>query len=88
MPRLLEAKKDVISCEKPRVSANNSWSVDIRMGQPIPMKSGCFTGDRKEQTLGTETSKYQEEEKTKVISRVVASEMELAQTMYVSAYMG
>ena len=31
-------------------------------------------------TRGTETSKYPEEEKTKVIPRVVASEMETAQT--------
>ena len=31
-------------------------------------------------TRGTETSKYPKEEKTKVISRVVASEMEIAQT--------
>ena len=31
-------------------------------------------------TQGTETSKYLEEEKTIVISRVAASEMEIAQT--------
>ena len=36
MPRLSEAKKDVISCDKLRGSANNYRSVDIRMGQPIP----------------------------------------------------
>jgi hypothetical protein len=41
-----------------------------------------------EQTLGTETSKYREEEKTIVIFRVVASEMETAQTIIVSAIMG
>ena len=34
MPRLSEAKKDVTSCEKPRGSANNYRSVDIRMGEP------------------------------------------------------
>jgi len=34
------------------------------MGQPIQLKAGYFPGDRKGQTLGTETSKYQEEEKT------------------------
>ncbi len=34
----------------------------------------------RKQTRGTETSKYPEEEKTKVISQVVASERELAQT--------
>jgi hypothetical protein len=34
MPWYREAKKDVISCEKPRVGANNHRTVDIRMGQP------------------------------------------------------
>ncbi len=36
MPWLLEAKKDVTSCEKLRGGANNLSSADIRMGQPIP----------------------------------------------------
>ena len=35
---------------------------------------------RRGRTQGTETSKYLEEEKTKVISQVVASEREIAQT--------
>ena len=35
MPRLSEAKKDVISCEKLRGLAHTSRSVDIRMGQPV-----------------------------------------------------
>ena len=34
MPRLSEAKKDVISCEKSGVGANNLRSRNIRMGQP------------------------------------------------------
>ena len=34
MPWLLEATKDVISCEKPRGGANNFRSADVRMGQP------------------------------------------------------
>jgi hypothetical protein len=34
MPWYREAKKDVISCEKPRVGANNLRTVGIRMGQP------------------------------------------------------
>ena len=38
MPRLSEAKKDVISCEKLRGSANSYWSVDVRMGQPGVLK--------------------------------------------------
>ena len=32
MPRLLEAKKDVVSCEKLRGFANETRSADIRMG--------------------------------------------------------
>ena len=40
------------------------------------------------QTQGTETSKYLEEEKTIVISKVVASEMEIDQTIFVLARMG
>ena len=31
MPRHQEPKKDVTSCEKPRVDANSRQSVDIRM---------------------------------------------------------
>ena len=38
MPRLTEAMKDVISCDKPRVDANNLWSEDFRMGQPDCLK--------------------------------------------------
>ena len=40
MPWYREAMKDVISCEKPRVGANNRRSVDIRMGQPGPGNAG------------------------------------------------
>ena len=35
MPRLSEAKKDVIGCDKLRVGAYNRLVVDFRMGQPI-----------------------------------------------------
>ena len=64
MPWYREAKKDVISCEKPRVGANNRRSVDVRMGQPDPGNVGSsrFIG---RQTEGTETSKYLQEEKSK-----------------------
>ena len=41
-----------------------------------------------EQTRGTETSKYPEEKKTKVIPLVVASERGLAQTNVVTAILG
>ncbi len=38
MPRLSEATKDVISCDKPRVGANDLRSADFRMGQPVALK--------------------------------------------------
>ena len=38
MPRLLEAKKDVLSCEKFRGDAENLRSENIRMGQPVRLK--------------------------------------------------
>jgi hypothetical protein len=34
MPRLSEAMKDVVSCDKLRVEAHTRQSVDFRMGQP------------------------------------------------------
>ena len=54
------------------------------MGQPIRLRR---ISERR-QTQGTETSKYLQEEKTIVISQVVASERERAQTMLVTASMG
>ena len=65
--------KDVVSCEKLRGGASNPRSADIRMGQPgagnaaSPRLSG-------EQTRGSETSKYPEEQKEKSIPLVAASE--------------
>ena len=76
MPWLLEAKKDVESCEKRRGLANTNWSGGIRMGQPNRLKT--YYQHKLEQTRGTETSKYPQEEKEKSISKVVASEMERA----------
>jgi hypothetical protein len=57
MPWLREAMKDVISCEKLGVGANNLRSQDIRMGQPGTVKLYHLAiGER--QTRGTETSNY------------------------------
>jgi hypothetical protein len=39
MPRLSEAMKDAISCEKLRGSAHTNRSGDIRMGQPGWLKT-------------------------------------------------
>ena len=66
MPRYREAMKDVISCEKPRVGANNRRTVDIRMGQPGSGHAESFSricGGRR--TEGSETSKYLQEKKSK-----------------------
>jgi hypothetical protein len=67
MPWYREAKKDVISCDKPRVGANDRRSVDIRMGQPGSgnAESPAFKRGR---TEGSETSKYLQEEKAKRFS--------------------
>ena len=34
MPRLTEAMKDVLGCEKPRRAAKRLRPVDVRMGKP------------------------------------------------------
>ena len=41
MPRLSEAKKDVISCEKLRGGAHTHRSAGVRMGQPSMLKA-CY----------------------------------------------
>ena len=84
MPRLSEARKDVTSCDKPRSEANTHQAADFRMGQPGA--GDRVTGLRPERTRGTETSHYPEEEKTKVIAQVVASERALAQTRRVATH--
>ena len=86
MPWLSEAMKDVVSCDKLRVGANNLRSGDFRMGQPTMLKA-WYPGNGK-QTRGTETSKYPEEEKTIVIPQVVVSERGTAQTSFVTARLG
>ena len=39
MPWLSEAMKDVISCDKLRLGANDPWPGDFRMGQPNQLKT-------------------------------------------------
>ena len=56
------------------------------MGQPD--RSDPVTSPGEGQTRGTETSQYPEEEKTKVIASVVASERARAQTVVVTATAG
>ena len=83
MPWLSEAKKDVTSCDKPCSGAHTRIDMDFRMGQPAGSDTGTAQGAGR--TRGTETSKYPEEEKTKVIAQVVASERAGAQTGPVTA---
>ena len=61
MPRLSEAKKDVVSCEKLRIGANS------RLTRRCPNGATQHVEDMlpaRGSTRGTETSKYLEEEKT------------------------
>ena len=76
MPWLSEAMKDVITCDKLRGGGNNLRSVNFRMGQPIPIYRDILLC--RMLTRRTETSKYPEEKKTKVIPLVVASERGIA----------
>jgi hypothetical protein len=61
----LETTKDVVSCDKLWGAANKQRSIDVRMGKPIRLKTLFHC--KMKITLGTETSKYQEEKKTIVI---------------------
>ena len=81
MPRHMEAMKDVVSCDKLRVGANNRQSEDFRMGQPSPGYAGLLSSEYigwVELTGRTDTSKYPQEKKIKMISSVAASEQERA----------
>ena len=77
----MESMKDVVSCDKPRVSANYFKSGDFRMGQPGAGHAASSTGEYiacAKQTRGTEPSKYPLEEKATAIFLVAASERETA----------
>jgi hypothetical protein len=83
MPWHQEPKKDVASCEKPRVVASRHRTGDLRMGQPVRAESGHSLPKfikQREATGGTETSKYPEEKKETSIPSVAASERGRAQT--------
>ena len=64
MPRHVKSMKDVVSCDKLRVGANNRKSGDFRMGQPIPSNVGILLPEyigQQETTQGSETSQYLQE---------------------------
>ncbi len=66
MPWHKQAMKDVISCDKLRVGANDLKPGDFRMGQPVPGHAGTSPSEyiaRVRLTEGTETSKYLQEKK-------------------------
>lgn len=70
MPRYIEKMKDVASCDKPRIDANNLLSVDFRMGQPVPGHAGTQYAEYigiYEKTEGIETSNYLQEQKVTTI---------------------
>ena len=70
MPRHEQATKDVVSCEKLRVGANDLRPGDIRMGQPVSGNAETLPSESigwVERTQGTETSQYLQEEKSKEI---------------------
>ena len=77
MPWLWEATKDVVSCDKLRGAAHKHYI--RRFPNGTTQYTEGVLSERKP-TQGTETSKYLEEKKTNVISWVVASEKETAQT--------
>ena len=61
-------KKDVTSCEKLRVAANERRTVDIRMRELNASNVALHRNEQivtSEGTRGTETSKYPEEKKVK-----------------------
>ena len=73
----MKSMKDVVSCDKPRLGANNRKSEDFRMGEPtssnvegLPLEYIEWI----ETTEGSDTSQYLQEKKTIVILLVAASE--------------
>ena len=87
MPWLSEAKKDVTSCDKLRGGANIRYIRRFLNGATHRDEDAVSVVIRR-QTRRTETSKYPEEKKTKVIPLVVAIERGKAQTVTVSAVAG
>ncbi len=83
MPWHYELKKDATNGETLRGGVRTQRSVDIRMGEPSAFNRALSIGEHiayERVTRRTETSKYPEEKKTKVIPSVAASERGEAQT--------
>ena len=84
MPRLSEAMKDVISCDKLRLVAH-TFTRRFPNGATQHIEDMLSVRRR---TRRTETSKYPEEKKIIMIPLVVASERGIAQTNIVTAILG
>ena len=83
MPRVWEAKKDVVSCDKLRGAAHKRYILRFPNGTTWYTEGISL---EREPTPRTETSKYREEKKTIVIPWVVASEKGKAQTILACQY--
>ena len=79
MPRVYEAMKDVVSCDKLRGAAHKRYILRFPNGTTW-CAEGASLQAIGEPTQGTETSKYLEEKKIIMIPQVVASEKGRAQT--------
>ena len=78
MPRLLEAKKDVTSCEKPGLGANNRMTPGSPNGATHHSDVVSLTkGSKRRELKHLSTCRKR---KQKVIAQVVASERAEAQT--------
>ena len=87
----IEQKKDAANGETPRGVVNRLRSGDIRMGKPDTRNGVSSISEYiayEKETQGIETSQYLEEKKTKVIPKVVASEIGEAQTILRSGVVG
>ena len=89
MPRVSEATKDAISCDKAGGGAHTRYIPAFPNGATPHMEDvRADRLDRRRQTQGTETSKYLQEKKITMIPQVVASERGGAQTRAVTAALG
>ena len=74
MPRLSEAMKDVISCDKRGGGAHTRYIPRFPNGATHQIEDLVHDPQGHGRTRGTETSKYPEEQKITMIPQVVASE--------------
>ena len=89
MPRVSEATKDAISCDKAGGGAHTRYIPAFPNGAtPWLEEPGTDQLVWQWQTQGTETSKYLQEKKITMIPQVVASERGGAQTGLVTANPG